>query len=88
MKKSAGIFILLTTIISACSTSKSSSVTTNQQTPTTDANTQTVVKQAGKNIPVSEAKMLKTMPKNSLARKKSDKTMEQSFDAAGVRDSL
>ena len=85
MKKSSWIFILLTTFISACSTSKSSSAAT---TPTTDANTQMVVKQSGKNIPVSEAKMLKAMPKNSLARKKSDKTMEQSFDAAGVRDSL
>ncbi len=88
MKKSAWIFILLTTIMGACSTSKSSSVASTQQQPAKDSNNQTIVTQSGKVIPISEAKKLITLPQNALVRKKPEKTMEQSFNAAAVRDTL
>jgi hypothetical protein len=92
MKKTALAFILLTTIMSACSTSKSNSVAANQKSstpPTTEAVPQTVDNPTGKNVPTSEAKMLiSNVPQRPLQRKKSDKTMEQSFNAAAIRDSL
>lgn len=87
MKKSACIFILLTTILGACSTSKSSSVANMQPQP--DANnatqTQTIVTKSGKNIPTSEAKMLIAAPDRVLLRKKPERTMEQAFQAATAK---
>jgi hypothetical protein len=93
MKKSALLLIVLTTILGACSTSKSASASDAGNQARTEANTsttpQTIASKSGKNVPLSKAESLMGVPERPLVRKKSDKTVEQMFDAATVkRDSF
>jgi hypothetical protein len=93
MKKSALLFVLLTTILGACSTSKSASAsdTGNQARPEANTSTtpQAIATKSGKTIPSTKTEALMGVPERPLVRKKSDKTVEQMFDAATVkRDSF
>ena len=100
MKQSACAFILIMTLLSACSTVKSNAVaseqarlqttTSNIDTRTEDNGPKTITTKSGKVMQVQdgEGKMLNTSER-TLVRKKPTMTVEQMFDAAmPKRDSL
>ena len=92
MKKLALSFTLLTVFLCACSTSKSGSNASMQQLTNSNSSktAEAPVKQKAVETPAQEAQMLNTnTPERYLVKKKADKTMAQTFEAAtAVRDSL
>jgi hypothetical protein len=90
MKKSAWIFILSTSLLGACSTTKNNAVSSNLTQPQVIAPTpvqSTILSKSGKNVPVTAAEQqLMAMPQRALVKKKSDKTVEEMFDAATIKN--